>query len=201
MNFGSKIKLAVLAVALVALVGGAYLAYSHLAMDTSAPSALGTPSPSASADVPKHTDAPPPDDLVKAPDFTVYTEAGEEVRLSDLRGKPVIVNFWATWCGYCVLEMPLFQEVFEERGDEIEFMLIDCNDNASETVEAGAEYIAGEGYTFPVYYDTSQEAQYLYSIRSLPTTLFIDAEGNIVGSHIGMLTEELFEIGLGLFEA
>lgn len=133
-----------------------------------------------------------------APDFTVYTAAGEEVKLSQFLGKPVILNFWASWCGPCKREMPLFQQMYNEYGGEIAFLVVNLTDGYSETVQTASAYIEGEGYTFPVYYDTSYSAAYAYGVTSIPTTYFIDANGGIAGYAQGSLSEDVFKQGLAL---
>ncbi|MBP3544577.1 MAG: TlpA family protein disulfide reductase, partial [Lachnospiraceae bacterium] len=70
---------------------------------------------------------------VPAPDFTVIDAEGNEVKLSDMRGKPVVVNFWASWCGPCKMEMPEFEEVYKELGDEVHFMMVNLTDGWQET--------------------------------------------------------------------
>ena len=90
-------------------------------------------------------------EAVMAPDFTVYDREGNAVNFSDFAGKPVVINFWATWCGYCVKEMPSFEKAYQEFGDEVVFMMINVTDGFQETKEAAAEFIEEKGYTFPVY--------------------------------------------------
>ena len=103
-----------------------------------------------------------------APDFTVVDADGREVKLSDFRGKPTVVNFWATWCGYCKQEMPDFEEVYLEMGDEVNFLMVNMTDGSRETVEMASTYIADSGYTFPVYYDTQMEAMFVRLWRLFP---------------------------------
>ncbi|MGN0432574.1 MAG: TlpA family protein disulfide reductase [Lachnospiraceae bacterium] len=133
-----------------------------------------------------------------APDFTVYTAAGDEVHLSDFLGQPVILNFWASWCGPCKREMPLFQQMYDAYGADIAFVVVNLTDGYSETVETAQGYIGEQGYTFPVYFDTEQDAAYAYYVTSIPTTYFIDAQGNIVAYGQGSLSEESFEQGLSM---
>lgn len=140
----------------------------------------------------------PDTNVNKAPDFTVYTIAGDEVHLSDFVGKPVILNFWASWCGPCKSEMPLFQEMYDTYGEEIAFVVVNLTDGYSETVETAQAYIDEAGYTFPVYFDTDQDAAYTYYVMSIPTTYFIDAEGNMIAYGQGALSEESFKQGLSM---
>lgn len=129
-----------------------------------------------------------------APDFTVYDSEENPVKLSDFKGKPVVINFWATWCGYCVKEMPSFEKAFAEFGDEVVFMMINVTDGQSETKEDAIAFVSENGYTFPVYYDTELSATHAYGAYSLPATGFIDSEGNFISGQSGMISEEkLFE--------
>ena len=81
-----------------------------------------------------------------APDFIVYDSEGNEVALSDFLGQPVVLNFWASWCGPCKSEMPDFQEVYEEYGEEVQFLMVNLTDGSQETVESASDYIANNGY-------------------------------------------------------
>ena len=128
-----------------------------------------------------------------APDFTVYDAAGKAHKLSDYKGKPVVVNFWASWCGPCKSEMPAFQAMWEQYGDEVEFLMVNLVDNASETVKSAQDFLATTDYTFPVYFDTEQSAAYTYSIYSIPTTIFVDADGNLVNSIKGAMPQATLE--------
>ena len=133
-----------------------------------------------------------------APDFIVYDVDGNAYQLSDFQGKPVILNFWATWCGYCKMEMPDFDEKYQEYGEDIHFLMINVTDGSQETVETASAFIAEEGYVFPVYYDTGREAAMAYGTSSLPVTYFIDAEGNFVAWQKGMLSAETLQKGIDM---
>lgn len=135
---------------------------------------------------------------VKAPDFTVYDGEGNEVRLSDYQGKPVIINFWASWCGPCKSEMPEFQAAYEEYGQEIEFLMVNLTDGYRETQEKAEEYLEEQGYTFPVYFDTDSDAAITYGVMGIPTTYFIDAEGNAVAAAASALDGETLQIGIDM---
>lgn len=130
------------------------------------------------------------DEPVIAPDFTVYDADGGEVHLSDFAGRPVVLNFWATWCGPCKAELPGFQAVYDECGDEVAFLFINLTDGARETVEGVGEFLAENNYTIPVYYDTAGDAANTYGARSIPATALINADGEIVGAQIGMVDED-----------
>lgn len=127
---------------------------------------------------------------VPAPDFTVYDGDGNEVHLSDFLGKPVVVNFWASWCGPCKSEMPAFDKISSELNGEVVFMMINATDGGRETVDTAKTFIEDSGYTFPVYFDTRYEANYAYGVTALPTTFFVDAEGNAVGYTVSAMSED-----------
>ena len=125
-----------------------------------------------------------------AADFTVYDPQGNAVSLSDMAGKPVIVNFWATWCKYCVEELPMFDSCAEEYGDEINFMMVDLPDGSRETEEKALAFAMDEGYSFPVYFDSDGSASYTYQISGIPMTLLIDRDGNLYKTHVGLMNED-----------
>jgi thiol-disulfide isomerase/thioredoxin len=133
---------------------------------------------------------------IAAPDFTVYDIDGNAVKLSDFSGKPVVLNFWASWCPPCKSELPDFNKVYNEMKDNVVFLMVDLADGQRETVAKGSAYIAEQGYTFTVYYDTTQEAANTYGISSIPTTLFIGKDGNIAGGQTGMLDEDGLRQGI-----
>lgn len=127
---------------------------------------------------------------VLAPDFTVYDADGSEVHLSDFAGKPVVLNFWASWCGPCKSEMPGFDAVYQELGDEVEFLMVNMTDGVSETVDGVSKFVSDNGFSFPVYFDTAQNAAYTYGVSSLPATALINADGEIVAAQVGAISEE-----------
>jgi len=136
--------------------------------------------------------------LKKAEDFMVVNIDGKYVKLSDMLGRPVVVNFWASWCSPCKKEMPEFNKVYEEYGTAVAFMMVDLVDGNRETREKGLEFITSRGYRFPVYFDMYQEAAKAYGITSIPMTLFIDKDGYIVTKAIGVIDEDTLKKGIEL---
>ena len=89
-----------------------------------------------------------------APDFTVYDADGNEVKLSDFFGRPIVVNFWATWCSPCKREMPSFERMYEKYGEDVVFLMVNLTDGYQDTVKKASDFVEKNGYTFPVYFDT-----------------------------------------------
>ena len=153
------------------------------------PSTEGTTSgkkPDATEDIKKNT----------APDFTVLDKDGNTVRLSEKFGKPIVINFWATWCPPCKQELPDFDKLSKEYGDRVVFMMVNLTDGYRDTVDGTKRFVSGKGYTFPVYFDTKDNAASAYNVSSIPQTTFIDAKGNIYTTRIGAMNEATLRIYL-----
>jgi thiol-disulfide isomerase/thioredoxin len=191
MMMGSKAKTIVGILTFAAFIGAALLAYNFLSAKAGSPKVLSEPG---AVSATENGQGEPP--KIAAPDFTVQDAAGNEVKLSNLAGKPVVLNFWASWCPPCKSEMPEFNKVYEELGGEVTFMMVDLVDGARETAETGAAYVAEQGFTFPVYYDTSGEAASAYGVSAIPSTVFIDKDGNAVTGAQGAIDEATLRKGI-----
>lgn len=128
-------------------------------------------------------------EIQKASDFTVMNMNEEAVKLSDYVGKQIVVSFWATWCGPCKMELPAFDELYKQYNEKVEFMMVNLTDGYQETVEGVKTFISENGYEFPVFFDTEQSALEVYNLYSIPRTIFVDKDGNLVNSHTGAMSE------------
>ena len=147
------------------------------------------------------TTVPETEAVDTVPDITVYDIDGNAHTLSQFRGQPVILNFWASWCGPCKAEMPDFEEAYKTYGDQIQFLIVNLTDGSSETMETASAYIAQQGYTFPVYYDTDMSGASAYSVYAIPVSYFIDADGVLVTSHEGMMSADALQEAIDLLLA
>lgn len=120
-------------------------------------------------------------------DFSVKDLSGETVKLSSLRGKTVLVNFWATWCSPCKEEMPLLQSYYDSHKQD-GFVLVGVN--VSDDAEDAQTFIEEYGYTFPVWSDPPGNVLIDLGMNGLPASLVISPEGTVVKRWIGPLTQE-----------
>ena len=181
----------------------ASIAFNYLSDNTAPPEILQPPpavnnpssatQPSDTTDTPKDTQA---DERTFAPDFTAEDWDGNEIRLSDFFGTPIVLNFWASWCPPCKQEMPDFDTVYMDLGDEVAFVMVCLADGVRETKDTGKKYITAQGYSFPVYFDLTREAGIAYGVTSIPTTVFIDRDGVIVTFAQGAIDEGTLRRGI-----
>lgn len=129
---------------------------------------------------------------ILAPDFTLENSEGEEITLSDYRGKVVVLNFWASWCGPCRSEMPDLDEANKElqQGDDAVMLLVNLTDGVRETKEKAQKYVEDNNFSFNVLYDVDGDASNKYQISSIPTTAIIDREGYVKFYYTGPMNKE-----------
>lgn len=187
-----KKTLILAAIALAALLAGAYRLYETLGPQQETVQ-LATAAP---VETEAETTAP----AVAAPDFTVYDEDGNPVTLSDFFGKPIVLNFWASWCEPCKTELPDFQKTYDELGDDVQFLMVNLTDGSWETLETASAYLKEQGYTFPAYYDTQVSAAMAYGVNAIPRTYFIDARGCAVAYSARAIDAQTLLKGISLIQ-
>ena len=190
-----KKTLSILILALVVLIAGAGVLYKSLGDGIDAQQ-LATQGETVTVGNAPEDGTAPVQSL--APDFTVYDLDGNPHRLSDFRGMPVVLNFWASWCGPCKMEMPDFDEKSKELAGKVQFLMVNMTDGAQETVASASAFVAQAGYSFPVLYDLEQQAAMAYGVYSIPTTYFIDAEGYGIAYASGAIGPEVLQAGIDM---
>lgn len=137
---------------------------------------------------------PAPRQGFSAPDFTLQTLDGETVRLSDLRGQPLLINLWASWCPPCKAEMPAFENVYREYKDK-GFQILAINATNQDNLNNAINFVQEYKLTFPILLDTNGEVSRQYHLNSLPTSFFVDRNGVIQQVVVGgPMSEALLRI-------
>ncbi|HEX4910536.1 MAG: TlpA family protein disulfide reductase [Pseudomonadota bacterium] len=117
-----------------------------------------------------------------APDFTLKNRAGGNVRLADLRGEVVMINFWASWCGPCRQEMPLIEDIYQ-RYKDLGFTVLGVNvDNDPKLAD---KLLKDVPVSFPVLLDTENKLSEIYQVDAMPSTIMVDRNGNMRYLHRG----------------
>lgn len=120
--------------------------------------------------------------------FIVKDKDGNDVELASLFGKPIVINFFATWCSPCCKELPDFQKAYRIYGTDVNFMFIAMPDGFNETVEGVKAFMQENSFDFPIYFDMDYSAGDAYSITSIPTSYFIKADGTLAMEHTGLMS-------------
>ena len=182
-------------VALVAVLGCAFVAYDWLSARVEAPASVAATEKADEGEsgVQQDGDAASEVMLLADHDATVYTDLGEPVRLSAVAdGRPLVINFWATWCPYCVDEMPDYLGIYEDYQDRVSFAFVDVTDGQRERAEDAQAWLSDNGYSsLPDYYDLDLEAVTSFGVWSYPTTVLVSAEGEVLTVSPGRIDAEL----------
>lgn len=121
-------------------------------------------------------------------EVSFVTTSGQTITIEDLRGKPVMINFWATWCPPCREEMPLIESVYEQNSSRLNMIGVSV-DQSSQDV---SRFIDKENITFPIVIDNDQmNLQRKFGVQGFPTTYFINSEGELIATHVGLLEPEM----------
>ncbi len=190
-------KVLLLCLGFVVLIGGAALLYNVLAARGTVDQ-LSTQQPPAASGEGAASSAAEEQPRMDAPEFTAYDADDNPVRLSDYFGKPIVLNFWASWCSPCKSEMPEFDEKYREIGEDVQFLMVNVTTSARESYENASSFIAEQGFAFPVLYDKDGVGSVVYNTYSLPVTYFIDADGKLVAQATGAINGELLQKGIDM---
>ncbi len=187
--------------AVVLVLAGVVLAACGEATPTvtglAAPSGQVTPANTIAPAVNTPYDPPRPEsEQIKigavAPDFSLNTPDNQTIKLSQFRGKPVLINFWATWCAPCITELPLLVQTYQANQGKLVILGINMKEDAG-TVEARVKSV---GITYPVGLDNTGEVTNRYQVRGYPTSLFVDKNGVIQRITVGPLSEDTIRSSL-----
>lgn len=189
----NKKALLITLIVFLAVLGVAAALYPKLSQNMQAqqlaPAPTATAAPTEQTAAAEESTEP---ELVAAPDFTVLDMDGNEVKFSHYLGKPIVLNFWAYWCGPCQSEMPEFNDTWEALEEEVTFLMV----HVGTGVDEGKAKVAEGGYTFPVVFDEKSEAAAIYGITAFPTTFFIDKDGYLQGWYMGAMSADLLQVGI-----
>ncbi|MFC6038031.1 redoxin domain-containing protein [Paenisporosarcina macmurdoensis] len=128
-----------------------------------------------------------------APDFTLTTVDGKKVQLSELKGKKVIVNFWATWCPPCKAEMPHMQNYYDEFSQDENVEILAVNLTSGDKVESVQNFVKDYGLTFPIPMDEEGMVGQTYEAITIPTSYMIDSNGRIQNKVVGPMDENMIK--------
>lgn len=137
-------------------------------------------------------------ELLSDHDATFYTDQNERKTLVEIaNGKPLVINYWATWCPYCVQELPDFLDIYRDYQDKVSFAFVDSTDADDETVENVTQWLADNEFDeLPVYYDLDFEAQQSFDVFAYPTTVLVASDGTIVASSSGAIDPDAMRSAL-----
>lgn len=196
----NKIKLIAGILIFAVIIVGAYIAYDKLGSEYK-PDVFATTTAAVEEGQNNSAEETTEAEYEAAPDFTVIDKEGNEHKLSDFKGKPVVLNFWASWCSPCKMEMPDFNEAYKTLGDEVQFMMVNLtNGYNGEDFETATAFMEEQAYEFPVFYDTNEDAGSKYYTYSIPVTYFIDADGLLIAQARGAIDADTLQRGIDMIK-
>ena len=127
------------------------------------------------------------EEKIVVPDFQFTDGDGNTVNFDDFKGKPIVMNFWGTWCPWCVEEMDDFDRLVGEYGDKVNFIFLDVPNGEDETPQKVEQFLTDNGYSnITSYYDSMLQGCYMFGLNSFPVTVYVDSEGCLYNAAIGM---------------
>ena len=132
------------------------------------------------------------------PELTLYDIDEVPTKLDSLKGKPVILHFWASWDSVSTKELPVFQEAWEQLSEDAHILMVNVTDGHKETVITAKRFLDEQEYTFKGYFDTSMTLTGAFGVLQLPSTFFLDSDGNLVAGITGILDAEILRQGLAM---
>ena len=199
------VKWIIAAVALVLVIGGASLLYNKLGnLNISSDFADSSSSDESSSESEQQTTLENTENtenidvtdqnteivnnMEPSLNFVALDADGNKIEFKSLVGKPIVLNIWATWCTWCTYEMPDFNEMYQQYGDQVNFVMVNATrSDMFETVAKAKKYVSDNGFTFPVYFDTEGQAMSIYATQGYPCSFFFDETGVLVDCHIGYM--------------
>jgi len=131
---------------------------------------------------------------ILAENFTIYDKDGNTVTIDDFKGKPLVINIFASWCGPCKFEMPYFQSAYDKyKNEDVMILMVNMTDGQKETKERAEKFMKDNGYTMPIYFDVDMDLAVKYVVMNIPRTIFIDKDGYVSLDHIGVIEEEILK--------
>lgn len=192
-----RVRLMLMVIVFGALMFGATLLY-----DTLKKSMEEKPVTPSSSSVSSDTGSSSEVQKVFVEDFTVKDLDGNDVKLSDFKGKAVVLNFWASWCGPCKEEMPLLQEYYDTyKEQDVVFMMVNVTDGMRETKDKVTKYLDENPYTFPIYLDDKGAVYQSFGAQYIPVTIFIDKEGYATAAYQTMMNKTILDKELAVLTA
>lgn len=127
------------------------------------------------------------EDRIEIPNFEFQDSDGNVVEFDSFRGKPVVINFWGTWCPFCVMELGDFDKAVAEYGDKVNFIFLDAENSEDMDEAAVLKYLEDNGYeNINTYFDKPGYGMYMFGINSFPATIYIDSDGYLFNAKLGM---------------
>ncbi len=127
------------------------------------------------------------EEKIAVPNFQFTDAEGNTVDFDDFKGKPIVMNFWGTWCPWCVEEMGDFNKLAGEYGDKVNFLFLDVPNGSDETPDKVKKYLSDNGYdNITSYYDSMTQGCYMFGLNSFPTTVYVDKDGYLFDAAIGL---------------